>query len=194
MVWRKLIFGTLDGNVLVSVSNAGCNTFEPSRHLVKVMPVISASALPELRSFATIRPDRTSIFPPELQSTSLPRLHRQRTGTASVPNASTFDKPVAASCPAKGHGHFCVLAIELLFSGCHATPKTTYSTELPSQHTVNSKHFVIHSNVKLDSDNVLVQELRNCANACLSPLCDFRNSEIPSTCICSATKRHIGIT
>lgn len=47
----------------------------------------------------------------------------------------------------------------LAIAGCHAATKTTYSTELPSEHTVNSKHFVIHSNAKLDSDNVLVQEL-----------------------------------
>lgn len=46
-----------------------------------------------------------------------------------------------------------------LGGGCHSTPKTTYSSELPSQHTVNSKHFVIHSNVRLEPGNVLVQEL-----------------------------------
>ncbi len=54
---------------------------------------------------------------------------------------------------------YVVLVMVLLLSGCHSAPKTTYSTELPSQHSVNSKHFVIHSNVKLNSDNVLVQEL-----------------------------------
>ena len=53
----------------------------------------------------------------------------------------------------------CVAAFSILLSGCHATPRTTYSTDLPSQHSVNSKHFVIHSNVKLDTDNVLVAEL-----------------------------------
>ena len=55
----------------------------------------------------------------------------------------------------------CVVATGLILSGCHATPATTYSTELPSQHSVNSKHFVIHSNAKLDADNVLVQELED---------------------------------
>lgn len=55
----------------------------------------------------------------------------------------------------------CVLELVLCLSGCHTTPKTTYSTELPSQHTVSSKHFVIHSNVKLDADNVLVAELED---------------------------------
>jgi hypothetical protein len=53
----------------------------------------------------------------------------------------------------------CVVAFTILLAGCHVAPKTTYSTDLPSQHSVNSKHFVIHSNVKLDSDNVLVAEL-----------------------------------
>lgn len=55
---------------------------------------------------------------------------------------------------------FCLAGLAMFFSGCHVTPKTTYSTDLPSQHSVNSKHFIIHSNVKLDSDNVLVQELQ----------------------------------
>ena len=57
--------------------------------------------------------------------------------------------------------YLCVLMLMFLIPGCHTTPKTTYSTDLPAQHTVNSKHFVIHSNVRLDSDNVLVQELEN---------------------------------
>ncbi len=53
----------------------------------------------------------------------------------------------------------CVVILLAVQCGCHSTPKTTYSTELPSQHSVNSKHFVIHSNVRLDTDNVLVDEL-----------------------------------
>lgn len=56
----------------------------------------------------------------------------------------------------------CGIAAILLLTlggGCHSTPKTTYSSELPSQHTVDSKHFVIHSNVRLEPHNVLVQEL-----------------------------------
>ena len=63
----------------------------------------------------------------------------------------------------KWAGVCCILTMLLLVltSGCHLTPKTTYSTDLPAQHTVNSQHFVIHSNVRLDSDNVLVQELKN---------------------------------
>lgn len=60
-------------------------------------------------------------------------------------------------------GRCCVLTLLYLclMQGCQTTPKTTYSTDLPAQHTVNSKHFVIHSNVRLDSDNVLVQELED---------------------------------
>lgn len=53
----------------------------------------------------------------------------------------------------------CVVMLLTLLNGCHSTPKTTYSTDLPSQHTVNSKHFVIHSNMRLASDNVLIDEL-----------------------------------
>lgn len=55
----------------------------------------------------------------------------------------------------------CVLLTGLFLNGCHSAPATTYSTELPAQHSVNSKHFVIHSNVQLDADNVLVQELED---------------------------------
>lgn len=53
----------------------------------------------------------------------------------------------------------CMVGVSVFLCGCHAAPRTTYSTDLPSQHSVNSKHFVLHSNVKLDTDNVLVAEL-----------------------------------
>lgn len=77
-----------------------------------------------------------------------------------MPNASKPTNQLQRQAPRSGMAVCCVVGLVLCLSGCHATPKTTYSTELPSQHTVNSKHFVIHSNVKLDSDNVLVQELQ----------------------------------
>jgi hypothetical protein len=47
----------------------------------------------------------------------------------------------------------------LLPSGCQAVPKTTYSTERPSLHSVTSKHFVIQSDVRLEPGNVIVKEL-----------------------------------
>lgn len=51
------------------------------------------------------------------------------------------------------------LAVALLVSGCQSTPKTTFSTERPSLHTVSTKHFVINTDVRLESDNILVTEL-----------------------------------
>lgn len=69
--------------------------------------------------------------------------------------------PCFALQKAAGCGCILTLLFFILTPGCHSAPKTTYSTDLPAQHTVNTKHFVIHSNVKLDSDNVLVQELEN---------------------------------
>ena len=52
-----------------------------------------------------------------------------------------------------------ILAVVHLLPGCQATPKTTFSTERPSHHTVTTKHFVIQSDVQLEKDNVLVTEL-----------------------------------
>lgn len=86
-------------------------------------------------------------------------LHLQSTGL-SVPNDSTSGNHLQHRVLRTGMTFFCLAGLASFFSGCHLTPKTTYSTDLPSQHSVNSKHFVIHSNVKLDSDNVLVQELQ----------------------------------
>jgi hypothetical protein len=65
---------------------------------------------------------------------------------------------------------FCMVGLTIVFSGCHVTPRTTYSSDLPSQHTVNAKHFVIHSNVKLDSENVLVEELQDLRERLFSTL------------------------
>ncbi len=52
-----------------------------------------------------------------------------------------------------------ILSVVHLLPGCQATPKTTFSTERPSHHTVTTKHFVIQSDVRLEQDNVLVTEL-----------------------------------
>lgn len=46
-----------------------------------------------------------------------------------------------------------------LLSGCQTTPKTTFSTDRPSLHTVSTRHFVINSDVRLDADNAIVSEL-----------------------------------
>ncbi len=54
---------------------------------------------------------------------------------------------------------FVLLAIVGLLLGCQTTPKSTFSTDRPSLHTVSTQHFVINSDVRLDPDNVLVQEL-----------------------------------
>lgn len=76
-----------------------------------------------------------------------------------MPNAFTLTITLQNHVRRRAVATYVVLVIVLLLGGCQSAPKTTYSTELPSQHSVNSKHFVIHSNVKLNSDNVLVQEL-----------------------------------
>ena len=52
-----------------------------------------------------------------------------------------------------------ILSVVHLLPGCQTTPKTTFSTERPSHHTVTTKHFVIQSDVQLEKDNVLVREL-----------------------------------
>ena len=52
-----------------------------------------------------------------------------------------------------------LLATLVLFSGCQSTPKTTFSTDRPTLHTVASRHFVINSDVRLEPNNELVQEL-----------------------------------
>lgn len=52
-----------------------------------------------------------------------------------------------------------LLAVTLIAVGCQSTPKTTFSTDRPSLHSVKTGHFVINSDVRLDEDNVLVREL-----------------------------------
>ncbi len=54
-----------------------------------------------------------------------------------------------------------MLAVLALLPGCQSTPKTTFSTDRPSLHTVSTRHFVINSDVRLESGNVLVQELES---------------------------------
>lgn len=46
-------------------------------------------------------------------------------------------------------------------AGCQSTPKTTFSTERPSLHSVATKNFVIQSDVRLDPGNTLVRELES---------------------------------
>lgn len=46
-------------------------------------------------------------------------------------------------------------------AGCQSTPKTTFSTDKPSQHTITSKHFVIQSDVRVKPDDVLVKSLED---------------------------------
>ncbi|HRA88008.1 MAG TPA: DUF1570 domain-containing protein [Planctomycetaceae bacterium] len=76
-----------------------------------------------------------------------------------VPNNTRYGRTLRRIAPWRAVLKSCVLILIAFLCGCHSAPKTTYSAELPSQHSVNSKHFVIHSNVRLDTDNVLVDEL-----------------------------------
>ena len=86
-----------------------------------------------------------------------------------MPNSSTLTIQLQR-CALRRVPWFCCLVMVVLLCGCQSTPKSTYSTDLPSQHSVNSKHFVIHSNVKLDADNVLVQELEELRERLFSTL------------------------
>jgi len=43
--------------------------------------------------------------------------------------------------------------------GCQSTPKTTFSSDRPSLHTVSTRHFLINSDVRLEANNDLVKEL-----------------------------------
>jgi hypothetical protein len=52
-----------------------------------------------------------------------------------------------------------VTVVAFCMFGCQSTPKTTFSTDRPSLHTVSTRHFVINSDVRLDADNNIVQEL-----------------------------------
>ncbi len=54
-----------------------------------------------------------------------------------------------------------VLAVCAVSAGCQLTPKATFSADRPSQHSVSSKHFVIHSDVPIESTDPLVNELED---------------------------------
>ena len=101
-------------------------------------------------------------FSHRMQSASiLPNCKLSQAGTDTVPNALPLTNRRQRPDLRQAWVSCCVLLAGLFLNGCHSAPATTYSTELPAQHTVNSKHLVIHSNAKLDADNVLVQELED---------------------------------
>lgn len=52
-----------------------------------------------------------------------------------------------------------LLAMAMTVQGCQSTPKTTFSSDRPSLHTVSTRHFVINSDVRLEANNDLVKEL-----------------------------------
>jgi len=52
-----------------------------------------------------------------------------------------------------------LVAMAMILPGCQTTPKTTFSSDRPSLHTVSTRHFVINSDVRLEPNNVLVKEL-----------------------------------
>ncbi len=53
----------------------------------------------------------------------------------------------------------CVAPILVVSNGCQIAPKSTFSADRPSQHSVSTKHFVIHSDVKIEHGDAIVQEL-----------------------------------
>jgi hypothetical protein len=75
-----------------------------------------------------------------------------------VLQAEIFTKKNRGYCPLVAAVGW-LLATLSLFSGCQTTPKTTFSTNRPALHTVATRHFVINSDVRLDHNNNVVQEL-----------------------------------
>lgn len=45
--------------------------------------------------------------------------------------------------------------------GCQSAPKATFSSDKPSQHAVRRDHFVIHSDVRLETDDSVIRELED---------------------------------
>jgi len=82
--------------------------------------------------------------------------HALRTQT---PEASSSRRDPASGSAGRIFFVSLILSVVHLLPGCQATPRTTFSTERPSHHTVTTKHFVIQSDVRLEPDNVLVTEL-----------------------------------
>jgi hypothetical protein len=56
---------------------------------------------------------------------------------------------------------FILLVLPGLSTGCQLTPTATFSADRPSQHSVASQHFVIHSDVPIESGDPLVKELED---------------------------------
>lgn len=52
-----------------------------------------------------------------------------------------------------------LIICSLFLVGCNSTPKSTYSTQRPSLHTVSTKSFVIQSDVKLAASDGIVKAL-----------------------------------
>jgi hypothetical protein len=80
---------------------------------------------------------------------SLPRVPSQEAATRR-----TFVK-APVSCAA----WMLLIVLSVLNAGCNATPKTTYSTQRPSLHTVSTKSFVIQSDVKLSASDGIAKAL-----------------------------------
>lgn len=57
-----------------------------------------------------------------------------------------------------------------LTSGCQTTPKTTFSSDKPSRHSITSKHFVIQSDVRIEPDDVIVKTLEDLHEQLVSTL------------------------
>ncbi len=74
---------------------------------------------------------------------------------------AVFQKKTKRKCPPFFASGIVGAVVAMVFglSGCQSTPKTTFSTDRPSLHTVSTDHFVINSDVRLETDNVLVKEL-----------------------------------
>ena len=64
----------------------------------------------------------------------------------------------------------CIAAIMVVAHGCHIAPKATFSADRPSQHSVTTKHFVIHSDVKIEHGDAIVQELQELQHQITSTL------------------------
>jgi hypothetical protein len=58
----------------------------------------------------------------------------------------------------------------LTTSGCRATPKSTFTTERPNQHSFATEHFVVFSDQEISADDPLIHELRTLRTSVLETL------------------------
>lgn len=87
-----------------------------------------------------------------------------------IPNIST--PPSARICRVFMTSMLLVMigTVGFVVPGCQTTPKTTFSSDKPSRHSITSKHFVIQSDVRIEPDDAIVKTLENLHTQLVSTL------------------------